>query len=436
VIVSRRTANLRLKDDEMKHLQHLIMLRTQLSPHKGRSPRIFRKVGVIGAGLMGAGIAHVCARAGIEVILLDTTMAAARSGFEQIEMRMKTDAAKQKIGIDKVKTMIGRIATTDDFSQLSAVDLAIEAVYEDRDVKAEVTRKVEAVLPQNAIFATNTSTLPITELAEASKRPQQFIGLHFFSPVDRMPLLEIIRGQRTDDETLLASLDFASQIGKTPITVNDARGFYTTRIVIAYIQEANEMLAEGIDPNLIERAAVEVGMPLGPLALCDEVALSLMHQINVETKKALGKAYKESKGAAFLAKMVEVHKRSGRKAGGGYFDYPAEAPKRIWGGLNAIMPARSQQPDLETIKQRLIGIQVLEAIHALDEGVLVSPIDGDIGAMLGWGMPEDIGGPFTYVDRLGLGKFIKTCDGLRSLGERFAPPPRLIEMERRGAKFY
>lgn len=419
----------------MSHLQSLIARRAATAARPAGAAPVLRTAGVIGAGLMGSGIAHVCARAGLDVVLIDTSAQAAERARAGILAREELAAARGWVA-RATPGLGGRITPATDVSSLAAADIVIEAVFEDRQVKAEVTRAAEAVMREEAILASNTSTLSISKLAEAAARPARFIGLHFFSPVDRMPLLEIICGRSTSAATLAAALAFAERIGKTPITVNDSHGFYTTRIVIAYIQEANEMLAEGVDPALIEEAALEAGMPLGPLALCDEVALSLMHKINTEARRELGPAYVESAGSRFLARMVEAEGRHGRKAGGGYYDYPQGAPKRFWPGLARIVPRQDPQPQRGSLRDRLLAIQILEAARCLEEGVLRSPVDGDIGALLGWGFPEPLGGPFTHMDRMGLRAFTRGCAELQRFGGRFAPTPLLMEMAGRGARFH
>jgi 3-hydroxyacyl-CoA dehydrogenase/enoyl-CoA hydratase/3-hydroxybutyryl-CoA epimerase len=381
---------------------------------------------------MGSGIAHVCARAGLDVVLIDRSEELAAAGRERILRRESAYRARSGGSADCGDALGELIHPSSEMGALRSVDLAIEAVFEDLDLKQEILRRAETELPSSAIIASNTSTLPISILAKALHAPERFIGLHFFSPVDRMQLLEVIASDATSKETLRAALGFARQIGKIAISVNDSYGFYTTRIIIAYIQEANEMLAEGVSPDLVEAGAMKFGMPLGPLALCDEIALTLMHQINLEKGRLMGDADLASRGAEFLGRMVAAG-RGGRNSGGGYYDYAADGSRSLWAGLKAMMPTLAGQPDVEAVAHRIGIAQSLEAIRALDEGVLSSPADGDIGAMLGWGFPMAIGGPFSYADWMGLETFERSCAKLKP---SFSPPAILRTLVDRGTGFY
>jgi 3-hydroxyacyl-CoA dehydrogenase/enoyl-CoA hydratase/3-hydroxybutyryl-CoA epimerase len=397
----------------------------------------FGCIGVLGAGLMGSGIAHVSARASIDVVLLDVNAEAAERGLAQIRRQQQTAIERRRTGEAEARAIVARVQPTSDYARLADAELVIEAVFENREVKAEVTRHAEAVLGGNAVFASNTSTLPITGLAQASARPERFIGLHFFSPVERMPLVEIIRGERTGEEALAWSMDFVRQIGKTPIVVNDSRGFYTSRVFGTYTREAVLMLAEGVRPALIENGGKAAGMPMAPLALSDEVAISLIHQVAVQTAKDLGDKYQATESDRLIAEMVERHGRPGRRGGKGFYDYPADGPKRLWPGLSRLAPAAETQPSLDDVKTRFLAIQALEAARCLEENVVTDPADADVGALLGWGFAPWTGGPLSYIDMLGTGPFVELCDRLaQQHGARFLPNPMLRDLARRGAAIY
>jgi 3-hydroxyacyl-CoA dehydrogenase / enoyl-CoA hydratase / 3-hydroxybutyryl-CoA epimerase len=397
----------------------------------------FSRIGVLGAGLMGSGIADVAARAGIDVVLLDVSEAAAGRGLDHIRRQQQTAVERGRIGDAEARAIVARVQPTADYARLADAELVIEAVFENREVKAEVTRRAEAVLGGDAVFASNTSTLPITGLARASTRPERFIGLHFFSPVARMPLVEIIRGERTGEEALAWSMDFVRQIGKTPIVVNDSRGFYTSRVFGTYTREAVLMLAEGVRPALIENGGKAAGMPMAPLALCDEVAISLIHQVAVQTAKDLGDKYRPTAADRLIAEMVERQNRPGRRADKGFYDYPADGPKRLWPGLSGLAPEAATQPSLDDVKTRYLAIQALEAARCFEENVVTDPADADVGALLGWGFAPWTGGPLSYIDMLGTGAFVELCDRLaQQHGERFLPNPMLRELARRGAAIY
>ena len=397
----------------------------------------FTRIGVLGAGLMGSGIAHVAARAGIAVVLIDVNAEAAERGLDHIRRQQQTAVERGRIGEAEANAVVERVETTADYARLAGAELVIEAVFENREVKAEVTRRAEAVLGADVVFASNTSTLPIAGLARASARPERFIGLHFFSPVERMPLVEIIRGERTGEEALAWSMDFVRQIGKTPIVVNDSRGFYTSRVLGTYTREAVLMLAEGVRPALIENGGKAAGMPMAPLALSDEVAISLIHQVAVQTAEDLGDKYRPTAADRLIADMVERQNRPGRRAGKGFYDYPADGPKRLWPGLAQLAPPAAMQPSLDEVKTRYLAIQALEAARCLEENVVTDPADADVGALLGWGFAPWTGGPLSYIDMLGTGPFVELCDRLaQQHGARFLPNPMLRELARRGAAIY
>ncbi len=396
-----------------------------------------RKLGVIGAGMMGAGIAYVAANAGIEVVLIDRDQEAADRGRAHSEALLDKGVTRKRVTPEKKAEVLGRIAATPDFAALDGCDLVVEAVFEDVGVKAETTRRAEAHLPQDAIFATNTSTLPIGELAKASGAPSEFIGIHFFSPVDKMMLVEIIRGRETGDRAVAKALDFVRQIRKTPIVVNDARFFYANRCIIPYINEGVRMIAEGVEPALIENAAKQLGFPLGPLQLVDETSIDLGVKIAKATKAAMGDAYPESPSDDVLFRLAELG-RLGRKTKAGFYAYDDKGKREaIWPELRAMWPPRAEQPEVTEVQHRLAMIQTLEAVRALEERVLTDIREGDVGAILGWGYMPWSGGPFSWLDMLGAGKAVEICDGLAATaGPRFAVPALLREMAEKGETFY
>jgi len=393
-------------------------------------------LGMLGAGMMGSGIALVSARAGMNVVLLDSTEEQAAKGKQYTEKFLEKRVARKKMSSDDATAMLDRIKVTTDYNDLESCELIIEAVFEDREIKAGVTQATEAVIAESAIFASNTSTLPISGLAEASKRPKSFIGLHFFSPVERMPLVEVILGKETSDEALARALDYVQQIKKTPIVVNDSRGFFTSRVFSMACNEANTMLTEGVSPALIENAARHAGYPVGPLAVQDETSIELGYKIHLQTMEDMGDAYKPASGWEVSAKLVELE-RLGKKYGKGFYDYPEGAKKRLWPGLADLFPVSDQQPDVEEVKSRLMTIQALDAYRCLEEHVLMSPDDGDIGSILGWGFPPWSGGVFSYIDTVGIEKFVERCDDYsQRLGERFTVPDSLREKANKKESFY
>ncbi|WP_323005716.1 3-hydroxyacyl-CoA dehydrogenase NAD-binding domain-containing protein [Pseudorhodobacter sp.] len=396
-----------------------------------------KKLGIIGAGMMGAGIAYVSANAGIEVVLIDAKQEAADHGKSYSEAILDKGISRKKVTEQKKAEVLGRITATTDYAALAGCDLIVEAVFEDMEIKAEVTRKVEAVVGPDCIFATNTSTLPITDLAKASARPDQFIGIHFFSPVDKMLLVEIIRGKATGDRAVAKALDFVRQIRKTPIVVNDARFFYANRCIIPYINEGIRMLAEGVEPVLIENAAKLVGMPLGPLQLVDETSIDLGVKIAKATRLAMGDAYPDGAVDTVLFAMADQG-RLGKKAGAGFYSYD-EKGKRLglWDGLEAAYPVAGTQPELTEVQHRLLMAQVLEAVRALEDGVLMDIREGDVGAILGWGFAPWSGGPLSWLDMIGAARAVEICDRLTAeFGDRFKAPTLLRDMAAKGDGFY
>ncbi len=396
-----------------------------------------KKIGVLGAGMMGAGIALVSAQAGMEVVLIDRDQEAADKGKAYSESYMDKGIKRGKATAEKKEALLARITATPDLEHLKGCDLIIEAVFEDPGVKAEMTKKVEAIIPEDCIFASNTSTLPITDLARASIRPEQFIGIHFFSPVEKMFLVEIIKGKETGDRAVAKALDYVRQIRKTPIVVNDARFFYANRCIIPYINEGLRMITEGVSPVLIDNAARQLGFPVGPIQLNDETSIDLGAKIARATKAAMGNAYPENPGDDLIFWMEEQG-RLGRKANAGFFDYDDKG-KRVeyWKGLQDKYPHAANQPDLIEVQERLMFAQVLEAVRALEEGVLEDIREGDVGAILGWGFAPWSGGPLSWLDIIGTPYAAERCDQLtEAYGERFTCPPLLREMAEKGQSFY
>jgi 3-hydroxyacyl-CoA dehydrogenase / enoyl-CoA hydratase / 3-hydroxybutyryl-CoA epimerase len=386
---------------------------------------------------MGAGIAYVAALAGIEVVLIDAAQDAADRGRAHAEGILDKGMKRGKVTAEKKAEVLARITATTDYAALKGADLVVEAVFEDMGVKADVTAKAEAVLGKEAVFATNTSTLPISDLAKASVRPDHFIGIHFFSPVDKMMLVEIIKGKKTGDVAVAKALDFVRQIRKTPIVVNDARFFYANRCIIPYINEGIRMIAEGVEPALIENAAKLVGMPLGPLQLVDETSIDLGVKIAKATRLAMGDDYPDGAVDDVLFAMADAG-RLGRKSNAGFYAYD-DAGKRtgLWGDLATRYPVVDAQPELAEVQHRLLFAQVLEAVRALEDGVLEDIREGDVGAILGWGFAPWSGGPFSWLDIIGAPRAVELCDGLATAhGARFNAPALLREMAAKGESFY
>ena len=398
----------------------------------------FTRIGVLGAGMMGAGIALVTAQAGIDVVLIDRDTATAQKGKAYSEKVFGKQVAKGSLTRDKADAMLARITPTDDFALLAGCDLVVEAVFEDMGIKAETTRKAEAVLPKGAVFATNTSSLPITGLAKASARPEQFIGLHFFSPVDRMGLVEVIMGKQTGKEALAKALDFIAKLRKTPIVVNDSRGFYTSRVFRMFIFEGVAMLQDGVEPARIENAAKAAGFPIGPLALLDEVTMELPVKIVAEAAADTSTVnkYTIENGAQVLDRMIALG-RGSRKAGGGFYDYPATGGKHLWAGLAKEFPPAAEQPSHEELQKRFLYAQANETAQTFEEGVLETVEDADLGAIYGWGFPAWTGGTLSYIDTVGIAEFVAESDRLaKAWGSRFAPSDWLRAKAAKGEGFY
>ncbi|MGE4323132.1 MAG: 3-hydroxyacyl-CoA dehydrogenase NAD-binding domain-containing protein [Sphingobium sp.] len=394
-----------------------------------------RKLAMLGAGMMGAGIATVAAQAGIEVVLFDRDIAYAQKGKAHVEAQLNRRLGKGMTS-EQIAQALARVTPTTDYATLAGADFVIEAVFEDVAVKAEVTRQVQSVLGPDVIFGSNTSTLPITRLAAAWDKPENFIGIHFFSPVEKMPLVEIILGRKTGPRAIAKALDFVAQIRKTPIVVNDSRGFYTSRCFGTYVQEGVEMVAEGVNPALVENAGRQLGMPVGPLAVGDEVSIELGHRIVQAARKELGDAYVAQRSDALMEQMVELG-RLGRKNAKGWYDYPEGGKKHLWPGLAELFPHAPAQPDVAAVKERLLYRQLIECARCFEEGVLETPEDGDIGAIFGWGFAPYTGGPFSHMDTVGIAHVVDTLDRLTAAhGPRFAPTAQLRAMAKNGARFY
>jgi 3-hydroxyacyl-CoA dehydrogenase / enoyl-CoA hydratase / 3-hydroxybutyryl-CoA epimerase len=407
---------------------------------EGFGKRPVKKVGILGAGMMGAGIAYVSAKVGIEVVLLDTSPENADKGKAYSAGLLDKEIKKGRMMPADKQQFLDRIRATTRFEDLAGCDLVIEAVFEDRAIKADVTRKAEAVLGKDAVFASNTSTLPITGLAEASSRPKNFVGLHFFSPVDKMPLVEIIKGRKTSAETLARGFDYVRQIRKTPIVVNDSRGFYTSRCFATYPMEGLTLLAEGQHPRSIEVAGLQAGMPVGPLAVQDEVSLSLSMHIIEQTRKdfaAEGKSLPEHPGTKVIEKMVKELDRPGKKAGKGFYDYPTtpNAQKALWPELTKHFPLKEQLPQRELI-DRLMFAQANEAAKCYAEGVVETVADTNIGSIFGWGFAPFQGGALQFINAYGPENFVKRSKELaKKYGERFKPAAIIVKYAREGKRF-
>jgi len=379
-----------------------------------------KKLGILGAGMMGAGVAYVSAFAGMEVVLLDTDQANAEKGKGYSSKLLEKRVGRGRMAADKAKEVLARIHPTTSYADLEGCDLVIEAVFEDREIKRKVTEATEAVIPENSIFASNTSTLPITGLAQASKRPEQFIGIHFFSPVDKMPLVEIIVGEQTGEVAVARALDYVQQIRKTPIVVNDSRGFYTSRVFSTYVKEGLAMLSEGVKPALIENAARMAGMPVGPLAVSDEVTLDLQYKIMKQTRTDLGEDYLPHPADAVIEKFHDELKRLGKRYGAGFYEYPEDGKKYLWPGLADTYPPAAEQPDVEAVKRRLLYIQSLETARCMEEGVVTEAADADVGSIFGWGFPPWTGGTASFIDTVGLQDFVAECDRMAdAFGEHY-----------------
>jgi 3-hydroxyacyl-CoA dehydrogenase/enoyl-CoA hydratase/3-hydroxybutyryl-CoA epimerase len=398
-----------------------------------------QRIGVIGAGFMGGAIAYVSALAGLNVVLVDRDPETAEKGKAHSHKLVTDQINRGRATTADRDALLARITATADFVALKDCDLVIEAVFEDRKIKEEVISRTQNVLGDEAIFGSNTSTLPITSLAAAFKDRARFIGIHFFSPVERMMLVEIIMGKETGDAALAMALDFVRTIRKTPIVVNDSRGFYASRVVGTYLREGHLMLTEGVPPALIENVARMAGMPVGPLSLTDEVAVDLAWKILKATEADLGVAAVDPKQKALLGEMVEKRSRLGRKNGKGFYDYPQNAPKRLWAGLAELQPSGLDVDDIDIamLKRRLLGIQALESARCIEDKVVTDMREADVGSILGFGFAPFTGGTISYIDGMGVKNFVQMCNDLaKACGERFKPSKLLIDMANKGETFY
>jgi len=403
---------------------------------EGFEKRPPKKLGVLGSGLMGAGIALVAAKAGIEVVVLDLTAEKAQAAIDYAVAHFDKAISRKRSTEAKKAAALALIHTTGDYADLADADLVVEAVFENREVKAKVTQATEAVTSTSSIFASNTSTLPITGLAEASSRPENFIGLHFFSPVERMALVEVIVGEKTSEQTLAWALDAVQAIGKTPIVVNDSRGFYTSRVFGTYITEGSIMLLDGVKPALIENAGKKSGMPMAPLALADEVGLGLMYQVGIQTRKDLGDAAPDNPSQGVLKTLVADNDRTGKRSGHGFYDHEGRN-KTLWPALAEHFPQADSQPSADDLVDRFLYVQAIETARCMDEGVLLAKEDADVGAVMGWGFAPYTGGPLSFIDRVGIEAFVARADELTTVhGERFSPPALLRKMAAAGKGFY
>ena len=401
--------------------------------------RALKKIGVLGAGFMGAGIAYVSALAGLDVVLVDRDPETAERGKAHSQKLMSDQVTRGRASPAERDVLLARIEPTADYVALQGCDLVIEAVFEDRKIKEEAIGRAQNVIGEQTIFGSNTSTLPITSLAAAAKDRARFIGIHFFSPVERMSLVEIILGKDTGDEALAGALDYVRAIRKTPIVVNDSRGFYTSRVVGTYLREGHLMLSEGVPAAMIENAGRMAGMPVGPLALNDEVALDLAWRILNSTEADLGAEAVDARQKALLEEMVEKRGRLGRKNGKGFYDYPQVGPKRLWPGLADLQPHELDPDtiDVTEVKRRLLAIQALESARCIEEGVVTDVREADVGSILGFGFAPFTGGTISYIDGMGAKAFVTLCSGFaKRYGSRFKPSKLLVDMAKKGDTFY
>jgi 3-hydroxyacyl-CoA dehydrogenase/enoyl-CoA hydratase/3-hydroxybutyryl-CoA epimerase len=398
-----------------------------------------KKVGVLGAGFMGAGIAYVSAKAGLEVVLIDRDQEAADKGKSYSADLLDKAISRKRSTPEKKEALLGLINATTDYDAFKDCDLIVEAVFEDKDVKRTVTEATDAVTPDGTVFASNTSTIPITELAEAAKSAENFIGIHFFSPVDKMMLVEIIMGEKTGDKALATAIDFVTKIKKTPIVVNDTRGFYVNRAVMRYMQEAWNMLIAGVPAPMIENGAKMAGMPVGPLALNDEVAIDLSQKVMKQTVADLGENAVDPDHVKLVNTMVTDNGRVGRKGGKGFYEYPEKPGKKhLWPELKELYQQQdADEVDIKDVMDRYLYTIALEAARCVEEGVVTDVREADVGAILGFGFAPYSGGPITFIDQKGLAEFKARAEELAAkYGDHFSPPQIIKDMAAKGETFY
>ena len=397
-----------------------------------------KQISVIGSGMMGSGIAYASILQGLEVLLIDQNIEAAEAGKTKIDMLLSERVKRKKLSEEEKIRLLKKVKTVSSLEKISSSDLVIEAVFEDLKLKHNLYKKIEPHLKDGAILASNTSTLPITKLSEVLADSARFLGIHFFSPVDRMNLVELIKSKKTNDYALAVALDYTSMIKKTPIVVNDSRGFYANRCIIPYINEGLRMLSEGIEPALIENSAKQIGMPVGPLQLLDELSVSLALNVAKETKEALGTKYEETGTESILLEMSK-NNRLGRKELAGFYEYDEKGRRiKLWEGLRNLN-VENPSPNITTksVKSRLAYVQALEAVRAFEENILLSVEEGDVGGILGWGCLIWAGGPFSWLDHVGHEKVVVECQDLSDqYGARFTPPKIIKELASSGRKFY
>ena len=399
---------------------------------KNVKPTEVKKLGVLGSGLMGHGITYVSALSGLNLVMTDATQENADKGLSRIKVILNEEFKQGRITKGKMDEILSRITATADYDKLRNCDLIIEAVFEDRDLKGKVTTEAEKIMDSNGVFASNTSTLPITGLAEKSIRPEKFIGIHFFSPVHKMKLVEIIKGDKTNDETIAKAFDYVLKIKKIPIVVNDSRGFYTSRVFSTYPNEGLALLAEGNSPQEIESAGKKAGMPVGPLAVIDEVNIGLVAGIRNQTRKDLaaeGKKLPPGPADPVIDLMTEKLNRLGRANGRGFYEYPDNGKKYLWPELKKHFPPTKNPLSQNKMIERMLFVQVIETIRCYEENVVTSVEDANIGSIFGWGFAPLKGGTLQFVNDYGIQEFEKQAQKLaKKYGERFAPPELLIEM--------
>jgi 3-hydroxyacyl-CoA dehydrogenase/enoyl-CoA hydratase/3-hydroxybutyryl-CoA epimerase len=396
-------------------------------------PKPVQRLAVVGLGLMGLGIAQAAAAAGLRVALIARDAQSALAGSRRLAAQIERQISRGRISAAAGTALLANVAPSPDDHSLADCDIAIESVDEDRDVKTEVLRRIEAATPAGALIAANTSGLAIAGLAAALRHPERFIGLHFFSPAERMALVEVVRGEATALSTQRAALAFVDRLGKRPIAVRDGPGFFTSRVFAAYLDEALAMVGEGVAPVSIEDAAIAGGRAIGPLATLDEVSLRLNFQQGLQARAdGLDERFRRSLAMPILARMIEIG-RGGRRLGGGFYDYPSAGAKELWSGLTQAFKPAARPPPVETIRLRLRCAEAMEALRCLEEGVIFSADDADVASTLGLGFPKNTGGVLRWVESMGVDKFVAACDELAgACGPRFEPSAWLREAARRG----